>query len=154
MKRAAPRQRAAHPPSPLWAPAPPPRRIPSLRPAHSGTTMPSLLITGANRGLGLELARQYAAAGWRVFATCRPPAAAADLQALARPNLLSIHPLDVKDHAQIDRLAAELAHQPLDLLLNNAGIYGPKKMLLGQVDYAAWAEVFAVNTLAPLRLVE
>ena len=44
--------------------------------------------------------------------------------------------------------------EPIDLLLNNAGVYGPNKMLLGQIDYAAWAEVFAVNTLAPVRLAE
>ncbi len=118
--------------------------------------MPTLLITGANRGLGLELTRQYAAAGWRCFATCRAPDTAAELQALVRDSagLVSAHRLDVKDHAQVDRLAADLGDQPLDLLLNNAGIYGPRKMVLGQIDYAAWAEVFAVNTMAPLRLVE
>lgn len=118
--------------------------------------MSGVLVTGANRGLGLEFARQYAAAGWRVFACCRKPADAAGLQAVASPSQgrVTVHALDVADHSQIDRLAAELRGQPIDVLLNNAGVYGPNKMFLGQIDYRTWAEVFAVNTMAPLRMVE
>jgi NAD(P)-dependent dehydrogenase (short-subunit alcohol dehydrogenase family) len=114
--------------------------------------MPSVLITGANRGLGLEFARQYVADGWRVFACCRDPDRAAELGALA--GQVSLHRLDVGDHAHIDRLAAELAGEPIDVLLNNAGVYGPNKMFLGQVDYAAWRDVLEVNTLAPLKMAE
>lgn len=118
--------------------------------------MASILITGANRGLGLEFARQYAQDGWRVFACCRDPDRASELQSLQdqHTSLLSIHPLDVTDHHQIERLAEQLRDEPLDVLLNNAGLYGPKKMVLGQLDYQAWAEVFAVNTLAPVKLAE
>jgi NAD(P)-dependent dehydrogenase (short-subunit alcohol dehydrogenase family) len=118
--------------------------------------MASILITGANRGLGLEFARQYTRAHWRVFACCRRPDAAADLKAIADPTegKTSLHALDVTDHGQIAALAKELADQPIDLLLNNAGVYEPHKTQLGKIDYAAWANVLAVNVLAPTRMVE
>jgi NAD(P)-dependent dehydrogenase (short-subunit alcohol dehydrogenase family) len=118
--------------------------------------MASVLITGANRGLGLEFTRQYAAAGWRVFAGCRSPEKADELQQLvsSHPGQVSVHALGVQDHAQIEALARELRGEPIDVLLNNAGIYGPAKMYLGEIDYRAWAEVFAVNTMAPLKLAE
>src|SRR4051812_19426954 len=101
--------------------------------------MPTVLVTGANRGLGLEFARQYLARGWRVLACCRHLAEASELQALTGPSL-RVLALDVRDHAGIAGLAAEVS-EPIDLLLNNAGIYGPGKMDVGQIDYAAWAEV-------------
>jgi NAD(P)-dependent dehydrogenase (short-subunit alcohol dehydrogenase family) len=118
--------------------------------------MPSILITGANRGLGLEFARQYAADGWRVFACCRSPDKADQLQALAAPSggRLSVHRLDVSDHAQIEALSGQLRGEALDILLNNAGVYGPNQMTLGHIDYRAWAEVFAVNVMAPTKMVE
>jgi NAD(P)-dependent dehydrogenase (short-subunit alcohol dehydrogenase family) len=118
--------------------------------------MPSVLITGANRGLGLELSRQYAADGWRVFACSRDPDRADALRAVAddHPGAVSLHPLDVTDHAGIDALARELRDQPLDVLLNNAGVYGPRKMVLGQLDYRAWERVLAVNVLAPVKMAE
>jgi NAD(P)-dependent dehydrogenase (short-subunit alcohol dehydrogenase family) len=118
--------------------------------------MPSVLITGANRGLGLELSRQYAADGWRVFACCRDPEGAGPLHDVAgdAPGAVSVHPLDVTDHRRVDALARELHDQPLDLLLNNAGVYGPRKMVLGQLDYRAWEQVLAVNVLAPVKMAE
>jgi NAD(P)-dependent dehydrogenase (short-subunit alcohol dehydrogenase family) len=117
--------------------------------------MPTVLLTGANRGLGLEFARQYAGRGWRVLACCRRPTEAADLHTLARTNpAVSLHALDVRDLDRIAALAGELAGVPIDLLLNNAGVYGPSKVSLSTIDYAAWADVLAVNTLAPTRLVE
>jgi NAD(P)-dependent dehydrogenase (short-subunit alcohol dehydrogenase family) len=118
--------------------------------------MPSILITGANRGLGLEFALQYAADGWRVFACCRDPAGAGQLHDVAGdgPGTVSLHALDVTDHRRIDALARELHDQPLDVLLNNAGVYGPRKMVLGQLDYRAWEQVLAVNVLAPVKMAE
>ena len=118
--------------------------------------MPSVLITGANRGLGLEFARQYGAAGWRVLACCRKPETAADLRAFAHASngRTTVHPLDVAEHGHIAALAEELRGQPIDLLLNNAGVYGPPHSHFGAIDYAAWAEVFAVNVLGPTRMIE
>jgi NAD(P)-dependent dehydrogenase (short-subunit alcohol dehydrogenase family) len=118
--------------------------------------MPTVLLTGANRGLGLEFTRRYAAAGWQVLACCRNPGAAQDLNDVAEASAGAVRVLmlDVRDHAAIALLAAELGPQPIDLLLNNAGVYGPTRMVVGHIDYAAWADVLAVNVLAPMRMVE
>lgn len=119
--------------------------------------MKTTLITGANRGIGLEFARQYAMDGWRVFASCRNPAAADALNRLAAqyPDQIAIYLLDVADHQQIDQLAHILSNQTIDLLINNAGVYPPEQGdVFGKTDYAAWDHAFAVNTMAPLRIVE
>ena len=113
--------------------------------------MPNVLITGANRGIGLEFARSFAADGWRVHACCRQPDKAAALKALA--GEVDLHRLDVTDGLQVAGLARELADRPIDLLLNNAGIYGPRTGF-GETDYDEWGPVFRVNTMAPLRMAE
>ncbi len=118
--------------------------------------MSSVLITGAGRGIGLAFSEQYAAAGWRVFATCRAPEGAAALQAIAEQNAdtVSLHPLDVGERAAIAALADELADQAIDLLLNNAGIYGPRPQTFADADDDAWARVFDINVMAPLRMAQ
>ena len=108
--------------------------------------MPTVLITGANRGLGLEFAQQYGADGWRVIGTARHPASA---DALARCGA-EIHALDVRDAAAVHRLAEQLAREPIDLLIANAGVAGPRDMTAEHVDVEGWVDVFRVNTIAPV----
>ena len=118
--------------------------------------MPSALITGANRGIGLEFARQYLADGLQVYAACRDPNSASELRRLADASghKLRILALDVSDPASVKAAAAELDGQAVDLLLNNAGIGGPRGQTIGNIDYDAWAEVLDVNTMGPMRVSE
>lgn len=106
--------------------------------------MKTVLITGANRGIGLEFCRQYAAEGWRVLACSRHP--------LDLPGI-ETHTLDVGDPTQIHKLAARLAGESIDLLINNAGIY-PDCGGFGKTDYAKWMQAFEINAMAPLRMAE
>ncbi|MSP67761.1 MAG: SDR family oxidoreductase [Alphaproteobacteria bacterium] len=114
--------------------------------------MSCVLITGSSRGIGLEFARQYAAADWSVLATCREPERAAGLGDL--PANVSLHVLDVADHASIDRLANRLRGVAIDLLINNAGIYGTHDDGLGAIDYTSWEAVFRVNAIGALKMAE
>ena len=118
--------------------------------------MPSALVTGANRGLGLEFARQYLADGWQVYATCRHPGSASELRHLAEASdyKLRIIALDVTDSASVKAAAAELDGQAIDLLLNNAGVGGARGQTIGNIDYKAWAKVLDVNTMGPMRVSE
>jgi NAD(P)-dependent dehydrogenase (short-subunit alcohol dehydrogenase family) len=118
-------------------------------------TNPTILITGANRGIGLELTQQFAEDGWQVLACCRNPADAGQLQALRERGLaIELHALDVTDYEQMATLAGQLANRPIDVLLNNAGIYGSKGIGFGEVDAKEWRQVLEVNTIAPLMLVQ
>ena len=118
--------------------------------------MAHLLITGCNRGIGLALARIATARGDHVIATCRDPANAADLQALAAQHsgLVDIHPLDVGDAGAVKDLAGKIGKRAIDILINNAGIIGPLRQSTLDMDFDGFAETFAINTLAPLRLAQ
>ena len=118
--------------------------------------MSTLMITGANRGLGLEFTKQYLADGYKVIATCRNPQDADQLHNLynSYPDHLVIYRLDVANLPQIDQLAEELAGTPIDILINNAGVYPMGKEAFGNVDYQAWAETFRINSMAPLKMAE
>ena len=107
----------------------------------------TVLVTGANRGIGLELARQYAAAGWRVIGTAREPGSATELHALNA----QVVQLEVTDPASVARLARDLAGTPIDLLINNAGIQ-PLMWKLAEVDFDAFERALAVNTVGPVRV--
>lgn len=113
--------------------------------------MPTVLVTGANRGLGLEFVRTFADDGWRVHACARNIEKAKAIKSLSGD--VNCHRLDVTDGLKVASLARSLAEEPLDLLINNAGAYGPRTGF-GETDYEEWASVLQVNTLAPLRLVE
>ena len=119
--------------------------------------MPSVLMTGSNRGLGLEWVRQYASSGWRVFATCRHPNEAHELEHLAKQERnVSIHRMDVTRAEEINALSTELLKEPIDLLVNNAGVYLEKHMEVGlkQLRYDDWEYTFRVNTLGAVRVAE
>lgn len=118
--------------------------------------MPTVLITGANRGLGLEFCRQYVGDGWDVVACCRNPDTSRALAELDRSReQLTIWQLDVSNRVQIDNLASQLRGRPIDILVNNAGVYGDTpKTAFGRIDYARWEEVLRINTLAPVKLTE
>ncbi len=112
-----------------------------------------VLITGANRGIGLELAKQYAEAGWSVLACCREPQSARALQTIAKThNDVRIFSLDVADFAQIDALALELKGQAIDVMISNAGVY--PHSTFGDTNYDAWAAAFKVNCMATLKMAE
>jgi NAD(P)-dependent dehydrogenase (short-subunit alcohol dehydrogenase family) len=108
--------------------------------------MPTALITGASRGIGREFVRQYRAQGWRVIATCRDPKAS-EIDG-------DVFPLDVADGTSVAALAKAVAGEAIDLLVNNAGISGPRGYDLGSIPYDAWEEVLRTNTLGPLRVAE
>ncbi|MEM7735059.1 MAG: SDR family oxidoreductase [Deinococcota bacterium] len=112
--------------------------------------MKRILITGANRGLGLELARQYQAADWEVIATCRQPDQANDLRALGLTPLA----LDIADDASITALANEVQDMPLDVVFNNAGMFGPRGLPVGKLEAETWLEVLRVNTIAPMLVTQ
>jgi NAD(P)-dependent dehydrogenase (short-subunit alcohol dehydrogenase family) len=118
--------------------------------------MPSVLITGANRGLGLEFARQYAADGWGVYATSRHPTTAEQLRGLPRQahEGLTVIAMDVTDAESIKIAARHLRDTAIDVLINNAGISGAGGQVTGKVDYESWARVLDVNTMGPLRVTE
>jgi NAD(P)-dependent dehydrogenase (short-subunit alcohol dehydrogenase family) len=116
---------------------------------------PAVLITGANRGIGLEFARQYLAHGWQVYASCRDPDSASTLCQLAEASSrqMLVLALDVTDAASIKAAATKLDGRPIDLLLNNAGITTPSQAV-GSIDYDAWAKVLDANTMGPMRVSE
>lgn len=112
-----------------------------------------ILITGTNRGIGLEFVKQYAADGWNVIACCRDPQSATALQNVASEHHnVQIIALDVADFTQIDAAALQLKGQKIDVLLNNAGVYPESS--LGDVDFDAWTTAFKINTMAPLKMAE
>ncbi|ARN76336.1 hypothetical protein BST96_07740 [Oceanicoccus sagamiensis] len=119
----------------------------------------TVLITGANRGIGLEFAKQYAERGYTVIATARKPEKATalkDLQSKHGAQNIFIEQLDVTDFAAIDALAEKYKDQAIDILINNAGITGnpPETQVFGEIDYAVFNKVMQVNALAPLKMTE
>ena len=113
--------------------------------------MKTVLITGANRGIGLSLVKNYLAQGWQVHATYRSEKSSQELLELEGDNL-TCHLFDVTDYQGLSEFANALP--ALDVLINNAGYYGPKGYSFGHTDIDEWRKVLEINTIAPLKLVE
>lgn len=116
----------------------------------------TLLVTGASRGLGLEFVRQYLNNGWGVHACCRNPSEASVLQSYQaeHPKRLVIHTLDVCNINSINALSTDLKDVPIDILLNNAGVYGPKGLRLGHIPEQAWLDVFRTNCMGAFMMAQ
>ncbi len=121
-----------------------------------------VVITGANRGIGLGLARKYAGAGWRVIATARDPGSADSLAQLRSGGAaVTLERLDVADAASVAEFAERVGDTAIDVLINNAGTMGPQPLAehihrqrFGGIDYDLWTDVLLTNTLGPVRLTE
>lgn len=115
--------------------------------------MQTILITGANRGLGLEFVRQYVATGANILACCREPDTATELQALQKDHHnIRIYPLDISNTQDIQKLASNI-QEPIDILINNAGIL-EKDEDFGKLSTDTFVQTFLVNSIAPLKMAE
>lgn len=115
-----------------------------------------ILITGASRGIGLEMAQYGMEQGWEVVACCRHPQQAEKLLSLAQLSngLISVHVADMLEPPTFQALAYELRQEAIDILINNAGVYGSDRNQFGRVDAQDWLKTFQVNTIAPLKMSE
>ncbi|WP_111977257.1 SDR family oxidoreductase [Algibacillus agarilyticus] len=117
--------------------------------------MKTILITGANRGIGFSLTNHYASEGCKVFATCRNLHHAEDLLTLAKENEnIIVHDLDVSEATSIKNLALELSGETIDILINNAGVYGPKGIENHMITADEWLDVLRINTIAPFMVTQ
>jgi NAD(P)-dependent dehydrogenase (short-subunit alcohol dehydrogenase family) len=115
--------------------------------------MSTVLITGTNRGIGLEFTKQYLARGDQVIATCRDVTAATELGRLQDSHgNLELRQMDVANTESMQEFVRQLDGVPIDIFINNAGVYGPSNVSFGEVDAQAWASVLHVNSIAPLML--
>ncbi|MCW7553448.1 SDR family oxidoreductase [Endozoicomonas gorgoniicola] len=117
--------------------------------------MYTVLITGANRGLGLEFVHQYADKGWNIIACCRNPQSAKSLAAVAQEyGKIELQALDVAIESDIQALAERLGERAIDHLVLNAGVLGENCAELGHMNQADWLNVLSVNTVAPALLIQ
>ena len=116
-------------------------------------TQPTVLRTGANRGLGLKFTELYAKKKFNVLATCRTPHNADGLLELAdKNNQISVLPLDVGIYEEVENLAETIKASPIDILINNAGIW--RSSTLGSINRQAWLESFTINSIAPYEVTQ
>ena len=119
--------------------------------------MATVLITGTNRGIGLEFTKQFLARGDRVIATCRNIDAADGLKQLSRIHeelgaKLEVRQLDVASLESMQEFVRQLADTAIDIFINNAGVYGPRSSKFGELEAQAWASVLQINSIAPMIL--
>ena len=115
----------------------------------------SILITGTNRGIGLEFVKHYLKNNEKVIATCRNRTSAKDLLELKNTTSnLSLLELDVSKPNSIDEFTSKIANQPIDTFINNAGVFGPKNIEFGNFNAKEWLDVFNINTIAPLLITQ
>ena len=112
--------------------------------------MTTVLITGANRGIGLEFTKQYAAEGADVIACCRNPAKADALNALAKAAGVKVMALDVISPKSVEALKQALKGKPIDIVINNAGVGGPRSEPKGTIEFDGWVETLKTNSIAPM----
>ena len=112
-----------------------------------------VFITGANRGLGLEFVKEFSKIDYEVIATCRDPNSSSDLTTLAQSSLkIQLHQLDVSNTKNIQDLSKHLKNKPIDILINNAGIY--RSGSFNSVNKDSWVESFITNTIGPYEVIE
>ena len=116
----------------------------------------TVLITGSNRGIGLEFVRQYSDASFNVIATCRRPTKAENLQRLSKEREnISIQSLDITNEKSINALHSMLENKSIDILINNAAFLGPpESQKFGEIDYEIFKRSFEVNAIGPIRITE
>ena len=115
----------------------------------------SILITGTNRGIGLEFVKHYLKNNEKVIATCRNKNSAKDLLELENTTSnLSLLELDVSKPNSIDEFTSKIANQPIDTFINNAGVFGPRNIEFGNFNAKEWLDVFNINTIAPLLITQ
>lgn len=112
--------------------------------------MTTVVISGANRGLGLEFARRYADDGAQVIAGARDPAAATELSAIGG---VAVHPLEVRDGASVAAFHRAVGERPVDILIANAGT-GDRGQRPSRFDFESWLDLFDTNSLGPVRLAQ
>ena len=115
--------------------------------------MGTVFITGANRGLGLEFVKEFSENDYEVIATCRDLNSSSDLSTLAKSNFkIQLHQLDVSNTKNIQDLSIHLKNKPIDILINNAGIY--RSGSFNSVNKDSWVESFITNTIGPYEVIE
>ena len=118
--------------------------------------MATVLITGANRGIGLEMVRIYAGQGDTVIACCRDPEGADELNRLAGEGDVRVQKVSVGEAPSVAAMAADLEGTVIDVVINNAGMGGPayENQTVSNMDFEGWAEAFNINTMAPVRVMQ
>lgn len=116
--------------------------------------MPTVLITGAGRGLGLEFAKQYFEDGWKVIATARSLNNANELNSLK--DKLYVRKMDITNQNHIEHIKTEFQEEKIDVLINNAAIHGPhdSRSSFGNIDQLKWSSVIMTNTISPIKVTE